>query len=128
MAPSRSNPPIFLPPPRSALETIQIARLSDIVAADQITGRACLKNSVQGLEGEFLKAARNVLRTASIDLLRGLVRRALKGQPMAHEIIVLAGRARFGIAVSEGRPGYGPFGWPRRGKPILFSQAKGWRQ
>ena len=79
-------------------ETILIARLSDILAADQITGPSLLKIDVQGFEGEVLKGCEDLLERFDWIYCEVSFVELYKGQPLAHEIIVWLDAHGFRIA------------------------------
>ncbi len=86
-------------------ETIQIARLSDIMTAEQITGPSLLKIDVQGYEGEVLKGCADLLDRFDWIYCEASFVELYKGQPLAHEIVVWLAARGFGIAGVEIGPG-----------------------
>lgn len=105
-------------------ETIRIARLSDEIAAEDITGPALLKIDVQGFEAEVLKGCEDLLDQIDWIYCEASFIELYQGQPMAHEIITWLAERGFGIAGVEVGPGM-VFDGRAVQADFLFSKIKG---
>lgn len=85
-------------------ETIRIARLSDILSPDDITGSALLKIDVQGFEGEVLRGCEDMLDRFEWIYCEASFRELYAGQPLAHEIVAWLARRGFVMTGVETHP------------------------